>query len=104
MRPDGRRRGGRVYRTNLVPDAAAEHEQRYRCEAAAALRVARRAVPPMKRFTYLLRLELGWPSLSRQAVYGWESCQTRMPVEVLIAAAKVTGRTVDHLLQQSCDH
>ena len=41
-------------------------------DLAAAIAYARRLRPPMKRFVFELRRELGWSSLSRQAVYRWE--------------------------------
>jgi hypothetical protein len=70
-------------------------------EVAMAIRLARRTVRPMKRFAFLLRRELGWRSLSRQAIYDWESKRCRVPAEALIGAAKVTGLSLDDLLMQA---
>ncbi len=68
-------------------------------EAAAAVAYARRLLPPMKTFAFALRLQLGRPSLSRQAVYQWESGEGRVPASVLLAAALVSGVSVEELIR-----
>jgi hypothetical protein len=67
-------------------------------EVRGAIRAARLKAPPTKYFAYLLAQELGWTSLSRQTIYGWES-GNRIPAVVLVAAARVTGFTVDQLME-----
>ena len=63
-----------------------------------AIAVARRLRPPMKVFANEIRLELGWYSLSRRAVYAWERGEARVPAAALIAAAHVADKSVDELL------
>lgn len=63
-----------------------------------AMEVARRLRPPMKVFANEIRLELGWYSLSRRAVYAWERGESRVPAAVLIAAAHAADKSVDQLL------
>jgi|SRR3981081_4058923 hypothetical protein len=67
-------------------------------EVAMAIAIARRLRPPMKLFAREMRLELGWESLSRRAVYSWESGEARVPAVALLAAAKISARSVDELL------
>jgi hypothetical protein len=67
-------------------------------EVATAMAIARRLRPPMKLFTFELRRELGLKSLSRQAVYAWERGETRVPAIALVAAARVSARSIDELL------
>lgn len=62
-----------------------------------AFRAARLQCPPTKHFARLLAAELGWESVGRQAIYGWEAGD-RIPATVLLAAAQVVGRSVDELL------
>lgn len=62
------------------------------------MEVARRLRPPMKVFANEIRLELGWYSLSRRAVYAWERGESRVPAAVLIAAAHAADKSVDQLL------
>lgn len=62
------------------------------------MEVARRLRPPMKVFANEMRLELGWYSLSRRAVYAWERGESRVPAAVLIAAAHAADKSVDQLL------
>jgi hypothetical protein len=80
----------------LVKESASKVDPRE--EVAAAISAARSRVPPVKRFAFLLRTQLGWQSLSRQTIYEWESCRTRVPAEVLIGAARIAGLSVDDLL------
>jgi len=68
-------------------------------EVALAIGIARRLRRPMKTFAFELRRELGWESLSSRAVYSWESGEARVPAVALLAAAKVTARSVDQLLE-----
>lgn len=63
-----------------------------------AIAIARRMRPPMKVFANEVRLEMGWTSLSRQAVYAWERGEARVPAAALLAAANVADRTIDELL------
>ena len=65
---------------------------------AMAMEVARRLRPPMKVFANEIRLELGWYSLSRRAVYAWERGESRVPAAVLIAAAPAADKSIDQLL------
>jgi transcriptional regulator with XRE-family HTH domain len=65
---------------------------------AMAMEVARRLRPPMKVFANEIRIELGWYSLSRRAVYAWERGESRVPAAVLIAAAHAADKSVDELL------
>ena len=67
-------------------------------EVATAMAIARRLRPPMKLFAYELRRELGLKSLSRQAVYAWENGEARVPATALVAAARVSARSIDELL------
>jgi transcriptional regulator with XRE-family HTH domain len=67
-------------------------------QVAMAIGVARRLRPPMKVFAAEVRLELGWFSLSRRAVYAWERGEARVPATALIAAAHVADKSVDELL------
>ena len=67
-------------------------------QVAMAIGVARRLRPPMKVFAAEVRLELGWYSLSRRAIYAWERGEARVPATALIAAANVADKSVDQLL------
>lgn len=67
-------------------------------QVAMAIAIARRMRPPMKVFANEVRLEMGWTSLSRQAVYAWERGEARVPAAALLAAANVADRTIDELL------
>jgi hypothetical protein len=67
-------------------------------EAAMVIGIARRLRAPMKVFAREVRLELGWTSLSERAVYSWERGEARVPAVALLAAARVTGLSVDELL------
>ena len=70
-------------------------------QVAMAMAIARRLRPPMKVFANELRLEMGWSSLSRRAVYAWERGEARVPAAALLAAAKVSERSVDELLAKA---
>lgn len=70
-------------------------------EAATAIAIARRLRSPMKRFAYELRRELGWRSLSSRAVYAWERREARVPAVALLAAARVSGTSVDELITKA---
>jgi len=50
-------------------------------------------------FAARLRDELGWASLSRQAVYDWEAGRTRVPAAAILAAAHVAEVSVEELLE-----
>ena len=70
-------------------------------EIATAIAVARRLRPPMKLFTYELRCELGWSTLSVRAVYAWERGEARVPAVALLAASRVTATSIDDLLAKA---
>lgn len=70
---------------------------------AMAIAIARRLRPPMKVFAHELRLEMGWTSLSRRAVYAWERGEARVPAAALLAAANVADRSIDQLLSMVRD-
>ena len=70
-------------------------------EAAMAIAVARRLRPPMKRFAFELRRELGWATLSSRAVYAWERGEARVPAAALLAASRVSALSVDELLAKA---
>jgi len=70
-------------------------------EVADAIAIARRLRPPMKRFAFELRRELGLTSLSRRSVYAWERGEARVPAAALVVAAKLCGRSVDDLLESA---
>jgi transcriptional regulator with XRE-family HTH domain len=67
-------------------------------QIAMAMEIARRMRPPMKVFANEVRLEMGWSSLSRRAVYAWERGEARVPAAALLAAANVADRSIDELL------
>jgi hypothetical protein len=67
-------------------------------EAATAIAIARRMLPPMKLFARELRQEIGWSSLSERAVYAWERGEARVPAVALLGAARITATTVDGLV------
>ena len=70
-------------------------------QIAMAIAIARRLRPPMKVFANEVRLEMGLNSLSRRAVYAWERGEARVPAAALLAAAKVSQRSVDELLARA---
>jgi transcriptional regulator with XRE-family HTH domain len=70
-------------------------------EAASAIAYARRLRPPMKSFAFEMRLKLGRASLSRQAIYQWESGEVRVPASVLLAAARICDISVEELIRRS---
>jgi transcriptional regulator with XRE-family HTH domain len=72
-------------------------------EAASAIAYARSLRPPMKSFAFELRLKLGRPVLSRQAIYQWESGEARVPASVLLAAARICGLSVEELIRRSAN-
>ena len=69
----------------------------YSEQAAAMIRVSRCRAPSAAVFAALLRQELGWGSLSRQAVYDWEAGRTRVPAVAILAAARVVNVSVEEL-------
>jgi transcriptional regulator with XRE-family HTH domain len=70
-------------------------------QVAMAMAIARRLRPPMKVFANEVRLEMGLNSLSRRAIYAWERGEARVPAAALLAAAKVSQRSVDELLARA---
>jgi hypothetical protein len=69
----------------------------YSEQAAAMIRVSRFRTRSAAIFAAQLRQELGWGSLSRQAVYDWELGRTRVPAVAILAAARVVNVSVDEL-------
>ena len=69
----------------------------YSDQAAAMIRVSRFRLPSAAVFAARLRQELGWDSLSRQAVYDWEAGRTRVPAVAILAAARLIDVPVDEL-------
>ena len=70
----------------------------YADQAAAMIKVSRFRARSAAAFAATLRDELGWTSLSRQAVYDWEAGRTRVPAAAVLAAAHVVNVSVDELL------
>ena len=69
----------------------------YAEQAAAMIRVSRFRMPSVAVFATRLRQELGWGSLSRQAVYDWEAGRTQVPAVAILAAARVVNVSVEEL-------
>jgi hypothetical protein len=69
----------------------------YADQAAAMIRVSRFRTRSAATFAAKLRQELGWGSLSRQAIYDWEVGRTRVPAVAILAAARVINVSVDEL-------
>lgn len=80
--------------------AYVDGKPRFAAETAAAVRAARLKHPTVRAFADRLVAELHWVSLSRQAIYDWESGQVSVPSVVLLASAAVSGLTVDRLLEE----
>jgi hypothetical protein len=70
----------------------------YAEQAAAMIRVSRFRAPSAGIFAARLRQELGWESLSRQAVYDWEAGRSRVPAAAILAAAHVVNLSVEELV------
>lgn len=66
-------------------------------QAAAMIRVSRFRTQSAAVFAARLGEELGWGSLSRQAIYDWEVGRTRVPAVAILAAARVVDASVDEL-------
>ena len=56
-----------------------------------------------KTWAELLAKALGLEHLTTQAVSSWETGRVRVPAEALIAAAQLSGRSLDFLTQDSAD-
>jgi hypothetical protein len=92
-------------RERLSLDRSIRHAQRfsgaansiYAEQAAAMIRVSRFRTPSARAFADLMRRELGWGSLSRQAVYDWEAGRSRVPAVAILAAASVIDVSVGEL-------
>ena len=69
----------------------------YADQAAAMIRVSRFRTRSAAVFAARMRQELGWGSLSRQAVYDWEMGRTRVPAVAILAAARIVNVSVDEL-------
>jgi len=66
-------------------------------QASAMIRVSRFRAPSAAVFAARLRQELGWGSLSRQAIYDWEAGRSRVPAVAILAAARVINVSVGEL-------
>lgn len=73
----------------------------YAEQAAAMIRVSRFRVRSAGAFAAALRDELGWRSLSRQAVYDWEAGRTRVPAVAILAAAHIADVSVEELFERA---
>lgn len=62
------------------------------------IRVSRIRSASAGAFATRLSQELGWESLSRQAVYDWEAGRTRVPAAAILAAAHVANVSVEELV------
>jgi hypothetical protein len=71
----------------------------YAEQAAAMIRVSRFRTRSARAFAAMLRDELGWDSLSRQAVYDWEVGRSRVPAAAILAAAHLANVSVEELFQ-----
>lgn len=80
-----------------MPGGARTTKSVYADQAAAMIRVSRFRTPSAAVFAARLRQELGWGSLSRQAVYDWEAGRTRVPAVAILAAARLINMSVDEL-------
>jgi hypothetical protein len=69
----------------------------YAEQAAAMIRVSRFRARSARAFAARLGDELGWGSLSRQAVYDWEAGRTRVPAAAILAAAHLADVSVEEL-------
>ena len=63
------------------------------------IRVSRFRTPSAEIFAARLGKELGWVSLSRQAVYDLEAGHSRVPAAAILAAAHVVNVSVEELFQ-----
>ena len=63
----------------------------YAEQAAAMIKVSRFRSASMAVFAKRLSCELGWGTLSRQAIYEWESGRSRVPAVAVFAAARVAN-------------
>ena len=78
----------------------------YAEQAAAMIRVSRFRARSARAFAAMLRDELGWRSLSRQAVYDWEAGRTSVPAAAadaaaILAAAHVANVSVEELFESA---
>ena len=64
----------------------------------ASMRVLREKHSSVAAFAASLASRLGRAGLSRQAVYDWEQCRSRVPTVVWIVAAELAGMTPDEAL------
>jgi hypothetical protein len=71
----------------------------YADQAAAMIKVSRFRTRSAAAFAVMLRDQLGWQSLSRQAVYDWEAGRTRVPAAAVFAAARVANVSVAELIE-----
>jgi len=69
----------------------------YADQAAAMIRVSRFRTASATIFAAQLRDELGWGSLSRQAIYDWEVGRTQVPAVAILAAARMVNLSFDEL-------
>lgn len=73
----------------------------YAEQAAAMIRVSRFRARSSRAFAAMLRDELGWGSLSRQAVYDWEVGRTSVPAAAVLAAAHLANVSVEELFESA---
>jgi hypothetical protein len=69
----------------------------YAEQAAAMIKISRFRTPSVGVFAKRLGSELGWGTLSRQAIYDWEAGRTRVPAVAIFAAAHVVNISVSEL-------
>jgi DNA-binding CsgD family transcriptional regulator len=62
---------------------------------AAMIRALRHRYPSVAAFAGAIASELGWPNLSRQAIYDWEMARSRVPLSVLLAASALDQRQLE---------
>jgi hypothetical protein len=61
------------------------------------IKISRFRTPSVGVFAKRLGSELGWGTLSRQAIYDWEAGRTRVPAVAIFAAARVVNISVSEL-------
>ena len=83
--------GLRPGRSRKSPDPDNYYDQL----GAAMIRALRHRYPSVGAFAAAIASELGWPHLSRQAVYDWEMARSRVPLTVILAACTLDQRRLD---------
>lgn len=77
---------------------AAQKTNQYDRVVAACVRILREQRSTVDVFAAELAGDLGWAQLSRQAIYDWEGCESRVPANVLLAGARRGGVPLDALV------